>query len=335
MISNNNNGKGNPYHDEDGKFTTAGNTGTNEEADEKDASSDNAQPQSFVKKNFSSFFKKKDSLDKTEPGKLSETFEKFKKDRVFRERKKRTVEETVEIVAKFFDEDVLKELEKYNFKLADSMGAVYTSHASSNQVLVQAISRKMFRPTKLLEDKEFFDLVNKSKINTAGNWRLNPQSTLGFIQRGFYDPDMLKQYSGEKDMNVILPFGMYGSCVYTAYDNYNTAIMYANGKYLMETVVDNEKGNTIRQQQYSVLRNQFLRKVNEMKSKIENEMKAKGHDDEYAQKVSRIFEKTATYDYTFPALLMGYDGIWEEGANYYLLLNFGNTYTRKNLRNEG
>ena len=336
MAIKSNNNKGNPYHDEQtGEFTSPGSaSGNNTPATNPNT---NKTIPSFLKQKSStstpSFLNKKGSNGNSD--KYAKMFEEAKKGRWWKSRKFRTVDEVEQEIGDYFDDEVVDFLRKYNFKTVDSMGARKTSHASINTTLSNIIARKMFHPLKIMDTQEFDQIWSRMNIQNGGRWQTSkiPYADYSTIERGFHNKAIIDEYLGIKTDNpVVLPNGMYGSCVYSAYDG-STARSYAGSSgIVMKYLVDNKNGHTITSGQYNIKKNEMIKKVDNMKNNIISSLTKRGVSDNDAQQCARIFENTLRKDYTFAGLLMGYDVIYETVRDFSLILNWKNISTKKDWR---
>lgn len=334
------------YDPNTGKYISGGSGGNSSSTNNKKsggssgdgniASSASSLPSFLIKKksnndsstNTPGFLSKRDDSSNTgQKSKFQKLYEKLKKERFFKDRKLRDEQGVVDNIEKFIvDDDVLSFLEKYGLKTTNPMGAGKTSHSSINTTLTNIIANKMFNPLNVLEATEFDALLQKAKQQINGNVRNVPYAELGHIQRGFNNKNIIDIYLGNQKSDVILPNGVHGSCIYTAYDR-GTASGY--GRYIMNFVIDNKNANIIRDSDYNVKLSNLKKKIPEMKQKIYDSLIAKGKDSTYSSRVAQIFDNTLNKDYTFGALLMGYDAVYRESVQYCLLLNFKNAYVKK------
>lgn len=344
----NSGGKGNPYHnDNNGRFTSANDTGGQSVDANAPQSQDGASglpdwltsaDGATSSDNLPDWLSALGGNDDDEDDVWGRISQQVESDRFFKNRDKvRTVDETIEVIDKFFDDEVLGVLEQTGFKTSGrfpeyfGLGAASTSHASINVPLVNIIAKKMFHPITVLDSKQFDSEWRVAKrSNTSGADSNIPYLPVGYVQRGVHNQDArLKDALGETDNNLILPNGCYGSCIYSAYDGGRTARSYAYGQngYVFNYLIDN-KNTTTSTKHYSE-RQRFLNNISTAEKKLEQHLKAKGKDDDYCQKAIRVFHNAAHHDETFVALLMGYDCVYDEGAKYSLILNYKNIKTKK------
>lgn len=342
-------GKGNPYRDDsNGQFASADTAGV-QSATENTQSATNQQKQNLpdwltpISKTSSA--KPSSSLpdwltkigeEDDDDSEWEQIVSQVQNQRWWKNRDKvRTVDETIEVIDKFFDDEVLDVLEKTGFKTSGSFSEYFgqasnrTSHSSINVPLTNIIAKKMFHPITVIDsvqfDKEWKAAERSNSSRSASNI---PYLPVGYVQRGVHNKDArLKDALGETDNNLILPNGCYGSCIYSAYDGY-TARSYAgyNG-YVFNYLIDNK--NTVTSTNHSIERQQFLNNIGTAENKIRQHLKSKGKDDTYCDKVIRVFNNAAHRDETFIGLLMGYDCIYDTSAQYSLILNWKNVKTKK------
>ena len=334
----NNNNIGNPWHDDQGQFTTPGGGGSGNTDNQNNNSNVNNIP-SFLRAkggNISdngvpSFLKKKNNQNASNNS-TSEQIKKIRQNLWWKNRDVYTPQDVIDNIDKFFDDDVIEFLKKYNFDSTNTMGAPKTSHSHINSTLFNAMAHKAFHPLKIMEDKEFDTITRRLYMQGNHYGSGVPYAEYGFIQRGFSNKEIIKSYLGETNPDCILTAGAYGSCIYTAYDGY-TAQGYARRKgpngYVMNFVVDNQKAKTIKKSDYIAKRRELIKKLPETETKIIQSLKQQGKDDMTANRIAKIYRNTLTKDDTFGAFLMGYEMLYEDGVQYGLLLNFKNAYTKK------
>lgn len=324
----NNNNIGNPWHDDQGQFTTPGGGNASNNQD-----SNNGGIPSFLKKkgesktgsDVPSFLKKKAGQGGSSES-TSEKIKKIKKKLWWKNRDLYTPQQVADNITEFFDDDVLSFLDKYGLKTTNPLGAMNTSHSRINTVLANAIAKQMFNPLNVMNTQQFDAIVKNLKLTGNVFNRNTPFADFGFLQRGFNNKGIINQYLGEESSDCILPNGVHGSCIYTAYDG-RTA--YSYGGYVMSLAVDNKKAKTITSSDYMSKRRELIQKMPDMKNKIVADLKQRGKDDVYANRVAQIFENTVIKDNTLAAILMGYEIVYQDHMMYGLLLNFKNTYTKK------
>ena len=346
----NNGGKGNPYHSEsNGQFVSqdgggGANGNENNDANQKpnveyyDTSKrqtvSNSNPSFDINSvNWDDLFTDDDNNDINKF--WNELNQKEKQENFWKERKLMTPDDVVDNIEMFFDDDVIDFMAKYNWQTKDTMGASKTSHRSINEVLTNAIAHRQFNPVNILDKNEFDKIYNKLRVRGYASGRAVPFAEYGFIQRGMHDRNTPEIYLGKRKPDCLLPNGVHGSCIYTAYNSY-TAGSYGAGGYVMSFLVDNQKANTIKSSDYGSrhdnnagIRGKLISKLPETQKKIHDHAIAKGRSQYEADRMSKIYKNTLENDYTFAAILMGYDIVYQEDAQFGLLLNFKNTYTKK------
>lgn len=260
--------------------------------------------------------------------KQNSLYNNIKRERWLKSGKLRTIDEIVDRIGDYIDEDVLALHEKWGQKSQSNMGAPNTSHSYGNKPLLNAIARKMFRPLRILDTADFdmkmklAQSVDNSDVPYSPDW--------GWAKRGFHNKDIIKQYLGEEIISdVLLPYGVYGSCVYSAYDG-STEKGYASGRngYVMSYIIDHKKANVTNAYDAARKTQEFKNRISEVHSNLEKRLKELGKDDTYINNFKRVFDNNVR-DATFVPLLLGYDCVYETGSEYGLILNFGNIYTKK------
>lgn len=335
------NTKGNPNHDSLGRFSSspsdsaAKNTGVDSSSDTATATMPNF---SWMKKKGQtatsqfSWMKKKGQGSEDNAQKKNSLWEQVKKERWWKNRELHDVQYVVDNIDKYYDDDMLDEIEKAGFHTTDKtgyFGNTNTSHSYINTILTNLIAKKMFHPITVVDNNEFrqeWDIAKRS-AGTIGNM---PYADTACITRGVHSPgDRLEDAMGKTDNKLLLPNGVYGSCVYSAYDN-TTAKGYAGySGHVMSFLLDNKNANTIDETAYSTIKRNFKSKLPEIEKNLKESLKNRGKDDTYCDNVVRQFHNTAINDDTFPALLLGYDCVYCLSPRYSLILNYKHVKTMK------
>ena len=229
-------------------------------------------------------------------------------------------------IEKFFDKEVVDFLTKYDFHTASSLGA--RTWSSQNLVLTNAIAFQMYQPMTPVSPEEFDSLLNQVGSDKFSS--RTPSAPLAYIERGFSNKGVIAaSYLRQEPSDLVLTQGAHGSCVYTAYNAFTASSYAGYGGYIMKAVIDNANSNTIDEQSVYNLKNTFLNRINEIKSKLYQHGLNIGLDDSQAQRLGQVFENTLQYDEMFPAVICGYDVVYDKYDKYALLLRFRNVKVKK------
>lgn len=324
MVSSNT--KGNPNHDELGRFASSPGGGADNTSAPDSANAQAKQMPAWLKK------KADDGTKKSSP-----MWEKVKKNRWWKERTVRDAQYIVDNIGEYFEDDMLDEMEKAGFSAVDknhtffSSSTARTSHNYINEVLTNLIAKKMFHPITEVDSSDFTKQWNLAQGMVGGDYTKFPYADVGCVTRGVHNrTDRIADALGETNNSLVLPNGAYGSCIYTAYDN-STAKSYAGSRgYVFKMLVDNKNGNTITSSDYNSVRQQFISRLPEMEDNLRAHLQSKGKDDNYCDKAIRMFDNTARQDDLFPAIIMGYDCVYEQGFDdYALILNYKHVKVKK------
>lgn len=342
------NTKGNPNHDSLGRFSSSPSDSTSTKAGVSGSGNDSAAPSfSWLKKGqnsttaskpqFSWLKKKSDSQqDSADDGQATQKgnsiWEQVKKERWWKSRELHDTQYIVDNIDKYYDDDMLDEIEKAGFHTTDKtgyFGRTNTSHSYINSILTNLVAKKMFYPVTVVPSDEFrkeWSIAQRS----AGSMKNMPYSDTACITRGVHSPeDRLTDALGKSDNRLVLPNGVYGSCIYTAYDGH-TAKSYAGySGHVMSFLLDNKSANTIDETAYNSVRRNFRARLPEIENNLKESLKKRGKDDAYCDKIVRQFHNTAMNDATFPALLLGYDCVYNLSPQYSLILNYKHVKTMK------
>lgn len=328
---------GNPYHDDStGQFTSP------------NGGSGNSQLPPWISKlepnSLPGWISKAGSDDNSSS--TPSMWEKVKKEMWWESRELRDVQYIVDNIDKYFEDDMLDAIEKAGFSTTDRYNKFFpsstkrTSHSYINAVLTNLVAKKMFHPITEVEPKEF-DKEWKQNMQSVASSHYGsnyfdvsrfPYQAVANTGRGVHNRDArVADMRGETDNPLILPNGCYGSCTYSAYDqNLYTAKSYAGRSgYVFKMMIDNKAANTITSANYSQIRRDFLQHEPEMEQKLTEYLQKKGKDSNYIQKMCRILRTTTQNDYTFPAVMLGYDCVYETSSQYSLILNYKHVKVKK------
>lgn len=331
------NTKGNPNHDAQGRFSSSPSDGADGKTtapsstsgkkwswltDASDTSAKPSQKWSWLTDN-----------DDSAP-KANSIWEQVLKERWWKSDELRDTQYIVDNIDKFYEDDILDEIEKAGFIAIDKDGSYYgttnTTHSYINEILTNLVAKKKFNPITELDNAQFDrEWRMAQRMNTRGYDNF-PYMDVACVTRGVHSADdRLADSLGKTDNKLVLPNGMYGSCIYSAYDTY-TARSYAGGMgTVMRFLIDNKNGNTITDTDYYVVSREFKARLPEMEKNLRESLQKRGKDDDYCDKVIRQFHNTATMDQLFPALMLGYDCVYDTGAKYSLILNYKHVKTTK------
>lgn len=239
-----------------------------------------------------------------------------------------------EAIETIYTDEFIEKMKNYNFHTTDPgdiYGASNTSHSHINAVLTNEIARETFKPMKIENDKSAFrnlvkDFQKKYTSNdfaySEGVDNLKQQPGI-YIQRGFSPSSAnvrMTEYTTGKFSGLVLPNGAYGSCIYTAYDNFQTANSYSSG-YIMEGYVSNQNGNILFYDDYYTLQREFSQKKPQIMTRLKNNLEKRGYDSTVIDGIIRQFDNTSKYDENFVPLVCGYDAVVETNSEYCLVLN--------------
>lgn len=248
----------------------------------------------------------------------------------------------VDNIEQFFDKEVIDYMERWDYHTSASLSisGKTTYDAHRNMTLTNAIAIQMYKPMTPVEPQEFDGL--KAQIVQRGDlWPSDAKRVPQlYLERGFSgDPRVIEaSYLREQPNDLILTQGAHGSCVYTAYDG-RTAQSYArrssvgssrsNSGYVMKYILDQTKAKGINESEVRQLRMRFNNRIQEIQDRITKHALGLGIEQSKAEKLGRIFKSTLEYDETFPAVICGYDIVYDPYSQYGLLLRFRHVKTRK------
>lgn len=249
----------------------------------------------------------------------------------------------IDNIEQFFDKEVIDYMERWDYHTSASLSisGKTTYDANRNMTLTNAIALQMYQPMTPIEPAEFDAM--KAEIARRGElWPSDAKRVPQlYLERGFSgDPRVIEaSYLREQPNDLILTQGAYGSCVYTAY-NPHTASSYArrssvgssrNGSsgYIMRYILDQSSTKGINYNEAMQLRNRMRGRAQEAAGRITQHALKMGIEQSKAEKLGRIFASTIDYDEMFPAVICGYDIVYDPGSQYGLLLRFRHVKTRR------
>lgn len=335
------NTKGNPNHDAQGRFSSSPSDGAGGKTTAPSSTTGTSKKKySWLTDDASNTSTKSSSKwswltdsDDSAP-KANSIWEQVQKERWWKSDELRDTQYVVDNIDKYYEDDMLDEIEKAGFHTADRNGSYFgttrTSHSHINAILTNLVAKKKFNPVTELDNAQFNREWRMAQRMNTGGYNNFPYMDVACVTRGVHKADdRLADSLGKTDNKLVLPNGMYGSCIYSAYDTH-TARSYAGSRgVVMRYLIDNKNGHTITDTDYHVVSREFQARLPEMEKNLRESLQKRGKDDTYCDNVVRQFHNTAINDELFPALMLGYDCVYNTGANYSLILNYKHVKTTK------
>lgn len=341
------NTKGNPNHDAQGRFSSSPSDGTKNGAGGKTTAPSSTTGTGGGKK-WSWLQDASDTSTSTKPSqkwswltdsndnapKANSIWEQVQKERWWKSDELRDTQYVVDNIDKYYEDDMLDEIEKAGFHTADRNGSYFgttrTSHSHINAILTNLVAKKKFNPITVLDNAQFDSEWNMAQKMNTRSYNNFPYVDTACVTRGVHKADdRLADSLGKTDNKLVLPNGMYGSCIYSAYDTFTARSYAGSSGVVMRYLIDNKNGHTITDTDYNVVSRDFKARLPEMEKNLRESLKKRGKDDTYCDSVVRQFHNTAMNDELFPALMLGYDCVYNTGAHYSLILNYKHVKTTK------
>jgi len=371
MIVENKGGKGNPNHDELGRFSESPSEGTsseevreNEETGVKESAtfsfmkskaasaptqSASPAPFSFMKQknapiddpNIPSFMKPRNAQKRNSP------WEEVKNEQYWREDKGRSEQEVIDNIGTMFTDSILAFCEKWGLKPVHNFGITGTTY-NRNSVLLNAFAHMTFVPITIMPEEEYDEELNNVYYNTLrGNLNNSDDSPTGIYERGLAKDNVVGMYFGENvdDFPCIYPDGCHGSCLYTATDQYSytirqnpqtnltsTASSYASSHgsngFIIKLLSDNANIRSISETALIRKRDALMTNIDKMQANVTKELKNKGKDQDYIDKINYMLKESIRCDIAFTAMLLGYDR-YDQGS-WHFFTNFRHLKSKRN-----